>query len=85
MRNGFSLARVDEVLAKNGKLTWGEMLRRRVRYFTDGAVLGSKEFVNTIVTAERQRFGPQRKRGRSVGPPHSLSPLRAPAVPGAAW
>lgn len=63
VRKGFSRARVDEVLAKKGKLTWGEMLRCRVRYFTDGAVLGSKEFVNTIFAAERQRFGPQRKSG----------------------
>jgi hypothetical protein len=63
VRKGFSRARVDEVLAKKGKLTWGELLRCRVRYFTDGAVLGSKEFVNSIFTAERHRFGAQRKSG----------------------
>ena len=35
----------------------------RVSYFTDGAVPGSKEFVNTIFAAKRHRFGPQRKSG----------------------
>ena len=63
VRKGFSRERVDEVLAKKGKLTWGEMLRCRVRYFADGAVLGSKEFVNTIFAAERHRFGPKRQTG----------------------
>ena len=63
VRKGFSRARVDEVLEKKGKLTWGEMLRCRVRYFTDGAVLGSKKFVNTIFAAERHRFGPNRQSG----------------------
>jgi REP element-mobilizing transposase RayT len=39
------------------------MLLRRVRYFTDGAVIGSKEFVNEAFAAERQRFAPKRKNG----------------------
>lgn len=63
VRKGFSREGVDEVLAKKGKLTWGEMLRCRVRYFTDGAVLGSKGFVNSVFNAERQRFGPKRSSG----------------------
>ncbi len=63
VRKGFNRERVDEVLAKKGKLTWGEMLRCRVRYFADGAVLGSKEFVNAVFAAERHRFGPKRQTG----------------------
>ncbi|MEO8352093.1 MAG: transposase [Chthoniobacteraceae bacterium] len=63
VRKGFSRERVDEVLAKKGKLTWGEMLHCRVRYFADGAVLGSKEFVNAVFAAERHRFGPKRQTG----------------------
>jgi hypothetical protein len=31
-----------------GKLTRWEILRCRVRYFCDGAVLGTKDFVNGI-------------------------------------
>ncbi|NJM38105.1 MAG: chemotaxis protein CheW, partial [Akkermansiaceae bacterium] len=33
------------------------------RYFTDGAVIGSREFVNQAFTAARERFGPNRKDG----------------------
>ena len=63
MRKGFNRKQVDAVLAKKGKLTWNEMLRCRVRYFSDGAVLGSKGFVNTIFKAEQHRFGPKRVTG----------------------
>jgi hypothetical protein len=40
-----------------------KMLRCRVRYFTDGAVIGSKEFVNEAFASARERFGPKRKDG----------------------
>ena len=40
-----------------------KMLRCRIRYFTDGAVIGSKEFVNESFTSARERFGPKRKDG----------------------
>ena len=39
------------------------MLRCRVRYFTDGAVIGSKEFVNEAFASARERFGAKRKDG----------------------
>jgi hypothetical protein len=39
------------------------MLRCRVRYFTDGAVIGSRGFVNEAFVAARERFGPRRKDG----------------------
>jgi len=51
------------VLAKKGKLTRVELLQCKVRYFADGAVLGSKAFVNDIFQAERHRFGPKRTSG----------------------
>ena len=40
-----------------------KMLRCRVRYFTDGAVIGSKEFVNEAFANARERFGARRKDG----------------------
>jgi REP element-mobilizing transposase RayT len=40
-----------------------KMLRCRIRYFTDGAVIGSKEFVNDAFASARDRFGPKRKDG----------------------
>jgi REP element-mobilizing transposase RayT len=39
------------------------MLRFRVRYFTDGAVIGSKAFVNEAFAGARERFSPRRKDG----------------------
>jgi hypothetical protein len=39
------------------------MLRCRVRYFTDGAVIGSREFVNEAFAAARERFSVKRKDG----------------------
>ena len=43
-----------------------KMLRCWVRYFTDGAVIGSKEFVNQAFASARGRFGPKRKDGARV-------------------
>ncbi len=40
-----------------------KMLRCRVRYFTDGAVIGSKDFVNEAFAAARERFSVRRKDG----------------------
>ena len=44
-------------------LKMAAMLRCRVRYFTDGVVIGSKEFVNEGFLAARERFTPKRKDG----------------------
>ena len=40
-----------------------KMLHCRVRYFTDGAVIGSKEFVNEAFAQARERFSTKRKDG----------------------
>ncbi|MEI6676893.1 MAG: transposase, partial [Verrucomicrobiota bacterium] len=40
-----------------------KMLHCRVRYFTDGAVIGSKEFVNKAFARARERFSAKRKEG----------------------
>ena len=50
-------------LAKGGELTLGEVLRLRVRYFSDGAVLGSRNYVNEVFAEFRDRFGARRKTG----------------------
>jgi REP element-mobilizing transposase RayT len=44
-------------------LGMAKMLRMRVRYFTDGAVIGSKEFVNEAFAGARERFTEKRKDG----------------------
>jgi len=44
-------------------LGFAKMLHCRVRYFTDGAVIGSKEFVNEAFARARERFSAKRKDG----------------------
>ncbi|MGJ8635046.1 MAG: transposase [Luteolibacter sp.] len=59
----------EEVLASEdnetglGDLKMAEMLRNRIRYFTDGAVIGSKGFVNDAFVASRERFSGKRTDG----------------------
>ncbi len=40
-----------------------KILRYRIRHFTDGAVIGSREFVNHFFDAARERFSQKRKDG----------------------
>ncbi len=63
VRRGVSVERAREVLAEKGKLSAAELVRLRVRYFTDGVVLGSREFVEGVFDAQRESFGPRRKSG----------------------
>ncbi len=46
-----------------GEIPLARMLRYRIRYFTDGAVIGSREFVNEAFANARGRFGAKRKNG----------------------
>lgn len=62
-RAGVSPAGVKAVLDAGGRLSAGQLLRCRVRYFSDGVVLGSREFVEGVFAAHREHFGPKRKTG----------------------
>ena len=68
IRKGMSKEEARAELARLGKdaerdLKIGKVVRCRVRYFTDGAVIGSKKFVNEVFSASRERFGTKRKDG----------------------
>jgi putative transposase len=81
VERGVSVESARAVLARGGKLSAAELVRLRVRYFTDGVVLGSKEFVEGIFTAQRERFSPKRKQGarrisESAEPFYALRHLR---------
>lgn len=54
---------VKKVVEQDGELPTPQVLRLRVRYFTDGMVLGSKEFVNQIFASHSKMFGERRKTG----------------------
>lgn len=48
---------------RKGKLSRSELLRSRVRYFSDGLVIGSKPFVEGVFAEHRSQFSPGRKSG----------------------
>lgn len=63
VRRGMSAERVKEVLDQRGKLTLGELVRCKVMYFTDVAVIGSKAFVNEFFDEHKEHFGANHKDG----------------------
>lgn len=65
-RRGLPEAEVEAVLEQSGKMSLPEALRHRVRYFCDGAVLGTATFVDAVFEREqalRRRFGEKRTSG----------------------
>jgi hypothetical protein len=52
-----------EQLQRSRDVAIGKMLRCRIRYFTDGAVIGSRSFVNEAFASARERFGLKRSSG----------------------
>jgi putative transposase len=84
-RPGIHAEKTREVLAERGKLSAGELIRLRVRYFSDGLALGSREFVESVFDENRALFGPKRKDGarrlsECEGELYSLRQLRIRAV-----
>jgi hypothetical protein len=65
-----SPAAFDKVLKQKGRLPLATVLRCRVRYFTDAAVLGSQAFVETHLAVYRQRHG-----ARERTAPRPLAPI----------
>jgi hypothetical protein len=62
-RRGMSRAVALAELREGKKLGKAALLRCRVRYFSDGLVLGSRGFVESAFSAKRSWFGPKRKTG----------------------
>jgi hypothetical protein len=80
-RRGMSLEEVRRVREAGGKLSRAELLRCRVRYFSDGVAIGSKGFVEEIFQASRECFGAKRRDGaralkESAAPLFALRALR---------
>lgn len=66
LKKGFTREQARKVVAKGGRLPASAYLRCRVRYFSDGAVVGSRGFVNEIFANARDRFSANRKTGARV-------------------
>jgi REP element-mobilizing transposase RayT len=85
VRKGIAKERVAaelERLAAGRDVALRQMLRWKVRYFTDGAAVGSRAFVDGLFEQCRERFGAKRKsgarrmRGRAAGLLWSARDLR---------
>ena len=67
--SGYATKNEEEMLSSKDNETvlpdlgMAGMLMKRVRYFTDGAVIGSKEFVNEAFVGARERFTEKRRDG----------------------
>jgi putative transposase len=63
VKPGFSRQQIEEEIKKDGHVPIWKVLRCRIRYFSDGAVLGSRSFVDSFFESERSRFGEKRETG----------------------
>jgi hypothetical protein len=77
---------VEAVLRSGGKLSRAELLRCRVRWFSDGVAIGSKGFVEGVFTKCRGHFGAKRKDGArklredAAGGLHALRNLKIQTI-----
>jgi REP element-mobilizing transposase RayT len=85
-RKGFSKERVEAVLKSGGKLSRADLLRCRVRWFSDGVAIGGKGFVEGVFQGCREHLGAKRKSGArklredAAASLHALRNLRVRAV-----
>ena len=77
---------IKKVLAEGGELEMGQVLRLRIRHFSDGLALGTEAFVEEVFQKYRGKFGARRKsgarriRGVPMGELRVLRDLRVNAV-----
>lgn len=62
-RRGVAKEKVEEVRQRAGGLSRSELLRCRVRYFSDGVAIGGKQFIERVFRERRDAFGGKRKDG----------------------
>ncbi len=63
LKRGFDRKRAAKELGRGAKLPMATLLRCRVRYFTAGAVIGGRAFVDSVFSKLRKRFGENRNDG----------------------
>ncbi len=63
LRKGFNRETMLKVLAEGGELPRTEYLRLKIRYMVNGAVLGSRDYVNSVFERHRDCFGVRRTSG----------------------
>ncbi len=65
-RRGFTEKEIEIEKERGGKLSLPTILRSRIRYFSDGAIIGSNRYVEEVFQGCRAWFGPKRRRGSKV-------------------
>jgi putative transposase len=63
VRRGFEEAEIRGLIEAGGRVPASALLRLRVRAFTDGVALGTREFVESVFRAHRSRFSAKRQTG----------------------
>ena len=63
LRGSLSREEVVKVMQERGRVPLWECVKARVRYLSDGAVLGGRGYVNQVFERYREQFGPARKTG----------------------
>ena len=53
---------MEAVIRQGGQVPIDELLRIRIRYFSDGLALGSQAFVERVFRNNRESFGNHRRR-----------------------
>jgi hypothetical protein len=61
VRKGMSKEQAEHELAKCGEISLGDLLRKRVGYFTAGVAVGSPEFLNELIASCPEQFASKRK------------------------
>ncbi len=62
-KSGVSVAKVKQVQAAGGRLGLIDVMKHKVRYFSQGVALGRAEFVERVFQGNRDSFGKARKDG----------------------
>lgn len=60
-KSGLSAEEYHEEMKNGGDLSENEQMRTRLRYFTEGAVLGSQQFLKDFLVENRDKIGAHRK------------------------
>jgi hypothetical protein len=87
VRRGVSREAAEEVREAEGKLPAVDLLTKRVRHFTDGLAVGTKELLKAVFEAQRSYFGTKRKsgprkiRGGEWGDLRAMRDLQKPTEP----
>ncbi len=77
-----SAERIEAVIRQGGEVPVHELLRVRVRYFSDGLALGSRSFVESVFRQHRGAFGSKRSKAGTAlsagswGQLHSMRDLQ---------